>query len=310
MAQPGDNRSPENHTPIATDQPPFSSSEDASSLNGIGVIEELSRLRIGLESADSAYVALAQELASLRAQISHPTSTPVIPRLAPMSRISGKNTDVLRDWFDMLPTYLRAIRLNPDSAEAVLFVVSHFDNPLTKWFLAKKRLHGNSDTGGFSTIDELRSSCLEFHRGRDPAKLARDKLKQARQTSTVISYAHYLEDLFLALPSHDEGAKIHDFVFGLKPHIREAVQLHEPTSFISAVRLAQEKESAMHKGTQLPSANPSSLKSLSVKPAKSGSRYPKLTPEERQRIIDNGGCLYCRQMDHLREDCPKKKSSN
>ena len=85
MAQPGDNRSPENHTPIATDQPPFSSSEDASSLNGLGVIEELSRLRIGLESADSAYVALAQELASLRAQISHPTSTPVIPRLAPIS---------------------------------------------------------------------------------------------------------------------------------------------------------------------------------------------------------------------------------
>ena len=272
------------------------------------LLEEIQRLRVGLESADSAYTRLSTELALVRSQVDHARHPSATPRLAPMSRINGRNQDALRDWFDILPTYLRAIRLDPNSTDAVLFAISHFDNPLTKWFLAKKHLHGGSDTGGFTTIAELRDGCLEYHHGRDPTKLARDKLKHARQTSTVIQFAHYLEDLFLSLPHHDEGAKVHDFVFGLKPHIREAVQLHEPSTFISAVRLAQEKESAMVKGTH--SATPSDLKFLSAKSSKTKSRYTKLSPEERQRLIDNGGCLYCRQLDHTRENCPKKKASN
>src|SRR6185312_5402303 len=32
----------------------------------------------------------------------------------------------------------------------------------------------------------------------------------------------------------------------------------------------------------------------------------RLTPEERKRLIENGGCLYCRQLGHLVESCTKK----
>ena len=107
--------------------------------NELGLTEEIQRLRVGLKSADSAYVRIIKELNTLRAHFHQSSRHSITPRLAPMSRFNGRNTDALPDWFDMVPTYL-SIQLNPDSTEAMLFVVSHFDNPLTKWFLAKKAL--------------------------------------------------------------------------------------------------------------------------------------------------------------------------
>ena len=97
-------------------------------------------------------------------------------------------------------------------------------------------------------------------------KLARGKLKNAKQNSTVLIFAHYLEDIYLSLPGYAESGKVHDFVYGLKPNIKEAVQLHEPTSFLAAVRFAQEKESAMGRPGLRQTASPMGLGMMSAKP--------------------------------------------
>ena len=307
MAQPEHNFG--NQPPVATGPPHFATSGDASTHENAALREEIGQLRTGLLEAQNAYNSLFLEIQSLRGNVS---PSPSIPRLAPMSRVNGKKTDVLRAWFEMATTYLEAIKMNPNSKEAVLYLIAHFDAPLTLWFLAMKRNANGDSTGGFSTVAELRDACLQYHRGRDLEKLARDKLKNAKQTSTVINYAHYLEDVFLSLPDYAEAGKVHDFIFGLKPHIKEAVQLHEPTSFLAAVRLAQEKESAMSRPPSKPSATPMDLGVMdanTTRKSSSGNRPP-LSSEEHNRLREAGGCFYCRQLGHKRNECPQRRGSN
>ena len=284
MASPNFNSG--NQHPVATG-PPHLSTGDASQHENAALREEIGNLRAGLEQAQQAYHSLILEFCSFCDNVSSSSSA---PRLAPMSRVNGKKTDVLRAWFEMATTYLEAIHMDPNSKEAVLYLIAHFDNPLTLWFLNKKRMSGDSPTGGFSTVAELCDACLEFHRGRDPEKLARDKLKNAKQNSTVLNFAHYLEDIYLSLPDYAESGKVHDFIYGLKPSIKEAVQLHEPTSFLAAVRLAQEKESAMGRPGLRHSASPMDLGVMNAKPSHKplSNGRPPLIPKERKRLKDAG----------------------
>jgi hypothetical protein len=36
-------------------------------------------------------------------------------------------------------------------------------------------------------------------------------------------------------------------------------------------------------------------------------KFTKLTEAERERILREGGCLYCRAKDHTLDNCPKKR---
>ena len=89
MAQPGDTRLSEDQPLIATVSNPLSTSGDASMVTEKELLEEIQRLRVGLESADSAYARLSNELTLLCSQVNQPHPTLVAPRLAPMSRING-----------------------------------------------------------------------------------------------------------------------------------------------------------------------------------------------------------------------------
>ena len=153
MAQPDNTQG--NQPLVATSPTDFSTSGDASNDENSVLKEEISRLQSGLKDAENAYNTLFSELQSLRSQLQRQDLQSAPLRLAPMSRINGKNTDALRAWFDMAPTYLDAIGMDPNTPKAVLYVIAHFDNPLTRWFLNKKQLSGNSPTGGFNTLDEL-----------------------------------------------------------------------------------------------------------------------------------------------------------
>ena len=277
--------------------------------------QELSVLRRELNVAASAYQQLTREVEKLKS-----VPTPQTPessesqkkcfgKLAPLTRINGKRSDFLRNWFEMLPIYLQASGMEPESKEAVLFAVAHFDPPLTKWFINRKQASG-TETAGFGTISELRDACLDFHRERDPERTARDKLKRAYQSGTVLQYAHRLEEIFLSIPSHPEPAKVHDFVFGLKPRIREAVQLLEPKTFAEAVRIAQEKENANPEPHGPTPMDVDLNAATTTTPHRRPNLKGPLTPGKKKLMRKMGVCFYCRKQGHMISECPERKSEN
>ena len=268
---------------------------------------ELETLRADLRQAGTAYRSLASEFEKFKATSDKRINRDFTGKLAPLTKVNGKKADFLRTWFDMIPTYLQASHLDPETPEAVLFVASHFEYPLSKWFIGHKARNNNNPTGGFSTLSELRKACMEFHRERDPEKSARDALKIATQKGTVLQFAHRLEEIFLSLTEHSEASKVHDFSYGLKPYIREAVQLAEPKTFAEAVRIAQEKENASSdRGPQ-----PMELGQLQVAPYRR-IKGP-LTPAKKEALRKMNACFYCRKQGHSIADCPdttKPKSGN
>ena len=278
--------------------------------------QELSVLRDELKLAAEAYQKLTREVERLKNVPAPSTPEPTdsskrfLGRLPPLTKISGKRADLLRNWFEMLPTYLKVSGVDPESREAVLFTVAHFEPPLTKWFINRKQINGGDEAAGFSTITELREACLEFHRERDPERTARDKLKKAYQTGSVLQYAHRLEEIFLAIPEHPEPAKVHDFIFGLKPKIRESVQLLELKTFAEAVRIAQEKENTN------PEAQGPSPMDVDLHAATTTSGTKKLnlkgplTAEKKRALRKMGACFYCRKQGHVLSECPEKKPGN
>ena len=143
---------------------------------------EVQALRRDLQTAATAYGNLFREVEQLKKtkttertsgeENSQPrTFNSSTLRLAPLSKINGKRAEHLKTWFDMLPTYLQASGTNPESREAVLFIASHFDFPLSKWFIGQKTKNGGDEAGGFSSTSSLRQACLGFHIERTPKKL-------------------------------------------------------------------------------------------------------------------------------------------
>ena len=263
---------------------------------------ELDTLRSELRTAGRAYQALNAEIEKIKADHNGSVNQQSYGKSPPLTKVNGRKAEFLRTWFDMIPTHLRVSGIDPETPRAVLYVAAHFEFPLSKWFVGQQK-RNNDDTGGFSKLSELRAACLEFHRERDPEKTARDALKTVTQRGTVLQFAHRLEEIFLSLPEHPESYKIHDFTFGLKPHIREAVQLAEPTTFTQAVRIAQEKENASSdRGPQ-----PMELGQLQTTPYRV-IKGP-LTAAKKDALRKTNACFYCRKQGHSIADCPETKKT-
>ena len=118
---------------------------------------ELRSLRGELLSAGQAYRNLNKEIENLKKEQAQAKSMnqSMSGKLAPLTKVNGRKADYLRTWFDMIPTYLEAAGMNPESRAAVLFVAAHFEFPLTKCFIGQKLQKDNDPTGGFSTLSEL-----------------------------------------------------------------------------------------------------------------------------------------------------------
>ena len=276
---------------------------------------EQNRLEMKLNEALEALGLMRQEIANLKeknrklavADCSEARPQPSQARLAPLSKVNGNNPDVLRSWFDMAPIYLRASRMEPESEEAVLFLVAHFEWPLNKWFLSRVEANGGQPTGGFPTTSGLRKAALSFHAQRDPVKRARDKLKSARQVTSALDFAHQLEELYLYLPGYPEEMRVHDFVYGLKPAIKEAVLLHDPKSFAEAVRIAQMKDNLLFSSKSERGAGGTKLHNM--RGTGGTRRKNSLKFEERMELIKKGACFYCKEEGHIRPHCPKLKET-
>ena len=279
---------------------------------------ELQKLRAELNSAGTAYQAIRRELDKLKNRTT--VGTPAAPaksepprpsggKLAPLTKINGRKADQLRTWFELAPTYLRASGMEPESREAVLFLVAHFEYPLTKWFIGFKRRSNDDDAGGFETTSSLKKACMEFHKERDPELTARDRLKTLHQTGTVLQYAHLMEELFLSIPDHSESAKLHDFIFGLKNKIRESVQLANPATFVQAVQVAQEKENVTVNDRGPAPMELGQLRESDNKKHQKKIKGP-LTENKKKILRKLGACFYCREPGHMASDCPAKPSGN
>ena len=159
-------------------------------------------------------------------------------KLAPLDKITGRNAAQLRDWFPIARTHIIANQIDPNSVEALLYTASHFKMPLARWW-ARRVSETNDTTAGFRSFDSLANGAMNMYCTRDPEEVAREKIDRLVQTKSVIDYVHHFEDLQAQIHDRSQRDRLFEFIKGLKPAIKERVQIQNPTTFDEAVRLAE-----------------------------------------------------------------------
>jgi hypothetical protein len=148
----------------------------------------------------------------------------------------------------------------------------------------------------------------------DPAEQARARIRNAIQSGRSGSLDAYC-DMFLNAQSdmgqgHD-AELISAFIAGLKmPAAAIELRIRRPTTISEAITIAQNlkplviHDSMRHIKYRDQNSKPQEHRSPPPPRINLASVKTKLTPKERQQLIEMGGCVYCRDLKHTIEACP------
>jgi hypothetical protein len=185
------------------------------------------------------------------------------------------------------------------------------DNSLYEWGMFKEQL-------------------LARFQAVNSARHARDQLAGLVQSGSVRAYATKMQELALQIPDINEGELKDRFIRGLKRRTQEAVVMREPGTFDEAVKLADRYDSLWGSANLFSNqprktaagtwatANRLPVPTNPTPPRPTGAgpvpmeidtlrrRPTPLTATERSRLMETGGCFYCRQLGHRIADCPNK----
>jgi hypothetical protein len=146
-----------------------------------------------------------------------------------------------------------------------------------------------------------------------------DKWAGIKQTSSVHNYVEAFQALLMQLPHNATTpiATLDRFIRGLKPKTELEVRLRDPATLDEAIRIADRFDTIYrptvapnsraqhHWTTTAPHAPPSTSTPMEIDALPALSPMPKkLTPEERERLVQQGGCFSCRRLGHRSSNCP------
>lgn len=267
-----------------------------------------------------AYMATQQQLQQLQAQLQqvaaaqppqlggNPPSPLKPPKPSPFSG-SPRDKRNLEDWLFSLETHFATLPTPPPDAQKINFVASHLKDTALKWW----RLHSPTHRAPGATyqvfVDALRAAF-----GTHNALLkARDRLDALRQTTSVSAYNNKFRELLLEIPNMQPQEQLHRYVTGLKPGVKKQVLIYNPADVDTAMALADRiDETAVAAQPQHQQqyrrpwfgnrAGPEPME-IGALPAPVRRQRTRLTPQEREYLTRNNGCLYCRRLGHTIQQC-------
>jgi hypothetical protein len=121
----------------------------------------------------------------------------------------------------------------------------------------------------------------------------------------------------LEIPNMSDEEQLHRYIAGLKPLTKQHLLINNPATLEDAMNMADRVDTATFEARNQAAANQRRRPNRWGRPmpnfnaggpapmelgAMNGPRT-KLTPAERQYLIDNNGCFYCRRLGHTLPQC-------
>jgi len=159
----------------------------------------------------------------------------------------------------------------------------------------------------------FKNALTEQFKPVNAVKTARDKLASIKQVKSVQEYSANFRSLVLEIPGITEDEKIDRFSRGLKDNVRLEVELREPATLNEAIKVADRYDTITFQHNK---ARPESAKRQTALPAPTGpipmdidnSRYRKLTEKDKEQLMKNRACFYCRKLGHMISSCPARNA--
>ena len=245
---------------------------------------------------------LQQQLASLEDQRTIQAVHTVGPSVPKPETFNGKGN--VHSWLWSLEQYFATTNINQEHAKTQ-YAVNLFRGNIATW------MRTFLGAGPLPEWRVVREELLKMFAPISEQQQARDRLASLKQRNSVGAYSSQFLQLLLLLDTLPEAEKIDRFARGLKLPVAREVHLRNPSTLDEAIRIAERYDAITW---QMRSKQPPRTNSLSpslstpVAMDLSSVRFKKLTAEERKRIMDNNGCLYCRKLnvDHRAKNCPSK----
>lgn len=231
----------------------------------------------------------------------------------------GFPTENVDEWIFSVELYYAAQAEMPEDLRKVAFATTLLRKNALAWW----RNHMTANPANAASWDNFCTGLRQQFRAHDFAKAARDKLATLRQTKSVATYNYHYNSLIAYIHDMSDGEKLHTYLRGLKPYVRMHVELNEPWSLDNAMKLADRVDHIAYTASNDRRADrPRDTRSnqrnnhshgptpmeLGFMGRDNGNNQPrgKLSDGERKRLINSGGCFYCRQDGHFSTNCPNR----
>jgi hypothetical protein len=157
----------------------------------------------------------------------------------------------------------------------------------------------------------------------------RDKLERLRQTTSVQQYTYQFQLHAIHDPTLTEQDKKRLFIKGLKPNLQLLTTMKDDptTTFAALTQYAERLDTVAYQakstllsgprqemrkqniGRPFPGPQPMDLDAAEITEANALFARSRLTSEEKQKLMRNNGCFFCRKenVSHRASNCPNKQ---
>jgi len=263
---------------------------------------------------------LTQEVLYLRAQLvalttestapSHRGETSSLPagfKVPNLETFSGGKNEDLPTWLFQIEEQFQLLNLTNEEQKIQIAGMALRKEAKVWYHFARNPDSPNRVTTWKEFTTQLRDNFCPI----DPIKVARDRIADLRQVSSVRDYTSRFRQLTNIITNMSETEKLDRYVRGLKPRTRQEVDMKEPQTFIEAVKIAERIDPYMERSFQRPRFTPRPT-SISTRPydgpipmdinSMEKQRSP-LSNEEKEYRRRHKLCSYCGSPKHEVKDC-------
>lgn len=258
---------------------------------------------------------------TLKAEGITTTATKIAPPKPP--RFSGRLAEA-EGWLFTVETYFKATSITDPLR--VTYAATLLEGRAALWWRSIA-----DDPDAPTTWDAFKSELMVNFVPVDSTKEARRRLRFLRQRTSVAAYTAEFTKACLEIPGITEDEKMDRFLAGLKPALQRELGLREPKTMKEMTTLAHRLDhldfasryrptsdprphASSHHSTPMelgaishgPSSSRGTYGSPGAGPSKPTGARPKQTPEERERLRQEGKCFYCKERGHIADRCPNK----
>ena len=175
----------------------------------------------------------------LKAVMENMNRKEVFTRCERPPKFCGKDNERADTWLFLNKQYFLTIGQDQDVRQCILIAATGFrENAAVWWEHVVKELAENLRPK-METWEDFEAAVKSEFQPLDSIQIARDKLADLIQTTSVTTYIGIMRDLALQIPDLSKGDLLHKFKRGLKPNIRKDVELRDPHTLDEAVRMAE-----------------------------------------------------------------------
>lgn len=198
-----------------------------------------------------------------------------------------------------------------DADRRILFAASQLEGVAKTWWRYQVEQVQRGFVAPVVTWQDFRGVLTSRFQIINAVRVARDRLAELRQISSVRSYVTQFQNVLMQISEVHEGEALDRFIRGLKPRTKMEVTMREPTGLEEAMRMAERYDSLVSTTFSRPRPH-QVMQTLHTRPDEAvpmevdAIQRRTLTNADRERLRQNGGCFYCRQLGHRIAECPNR----